>query len=110
MSRKKKKSKDEWVNFIRQLFNRKRKEVPHTLPKEYLLSVADKIWRNTPTKEIIYNTLVEVASVCYEKGYTRKSYEVSSFKEQQEKHFSEDFNKLKDEIDDMIHVKSNQQK
>lgn len=110
MSRKRKKSKDEWVNFIRSIFSRKRKVVPHTLPKEYLMSVADKLWRNTPSKEIIYNTLVEVGEVCYEKGYTRNAYERSSFKAQQDAHFEQDFNKFKDEIDDMVNSKANQQK
>lgn len=111
MSRKKKPSKDPWVNFIRALFARKRRDRRYKLPTDYILSVADKLHRVNPSLEITYNTLVDVYTTGYEDGYERKGEDVTWFTSVQKKHMDEDFNAFKDMLDDAIHNKeSNQNK
>jgi hypothetical protein len=104
---KKKKSKDPWVRFVESLFTRNRAKRPYTIPKEYIMSVADNLWRANPTKEIIINVLTEFGTVMYEKGFQRKTNDIAWWKEKQEHHLKEKFDKFKDSLDDLIHEKSN---
>jgi len=105
---KRKKSKDEFVNLIRSFWTRKRAKREFKLPKEFLLALSDQIWRINPTKAIVYNTLKDVYCRAYEIGYTKRMDDARFFKDKQEQAFEKDWNKFKDEIDDLIHVKSNQ--
>lgn len=107
MSRKKKKSADEWVNFIREVFARKRSNRKNTIPKDYLMALADKIWRINPTKKIVYNTLADVYVTASNDSFQWYQNSQKFFKDKQNKHFEDDWNKFKDEIDDFIHAKSN---
>jgi uncharacterized membrane protein len=91
---------------------KKKKKVPkrpHTLPKDYLIALSDKLHMQNPQKEIIYNTLVDVYTNGYTNGYTRRINDATFTKEKQEKHITDDFNKFKDEIDDIIHNKTTNQ-
>jgi len=106
----KKKSKDPWNVFVSGMLKRPRASRKYCLPKAYLMSVADSLWRTNASKEIIYNTLVEVATVVYEKGFHRKEEDIRFFKEKQCKHFNSEWNKEKDKIDDIIHCKNQQSK
>jgi hypothetical protein len=109
MSKKKKKNVDPWVAAVNGVFNRKRAKREYVIPKDYILSVSDAIWRTQPTKEIIYNTLAEFYSVAFERGYLRKGDDCLTFKTKQEKHLTEAFNQFMTELDDSIHEKSNNQ-
>lgn len=106
----KKRSKDEWVNFVRAIFKRKRADREYSLPKDYLQSVSDSLWRTNPTKEIIYNTLSDVAKVMFEKGFQRKEDDIAFFKAKQKQHLDKSFKQFMDDLDDRIHIKSNQPK
>jgi hypothetical protein len=107
---KKKKSNDPMVNLIRSFWSRKRAKRELKLPKEYLMALADKLWRANPTKAIVYNTLKDVWCRASEISYTKRIDDVRFFKETQAKAFEKDWNAFKDEIDDMVHQKSNIQK
>ena len=102
----KKKREEPWGLFVSRIFKRKRAKNKIILPTAYLLAVADNLHKMNPTKEIIYNTLKEVASICIEKGYYLRQQQMIKFKSQQEKHAQEDWNKVQDELDDMIHEKN----
>ena len=107
---KKKRSKDEWVNFVRKIFSRRRADRSHKLPKDYIMSVADAIWRTNPTREIIYNTLAEFYSVAYEKGFIQRGEAFAWFKAKQEKAFDDDFKEFMTALDDKIHNTNQQPK
>lgn len=102
---KKKRDKSSWESFVSRIFTRKREYRPYILPKEYLMSVADQLWKNNPTKEIVYNTLVGVASLMYERGYNRKGDDCKRFKSLQEAHMEAEFKEFQDYLDDYIHNK-----
>lgn len=104
-----KKSKDPFVREVNRVLKRKTGR-QHKIPRAYLLAIADSLHRTNPTKEIIYNTLVDVCSVCYEKAYIRSMEDQKLFRQKQCKHFKDDFGEFCNMIDDMIHVKANQQK
>ena len=106
---KKKGSKDPWVKSINGVFARPRAKRGYNIPKDYILSIADQRWRTQPSREIIYNTLAEMYSVSYEKGYLRKGDDIRFFKDKQEKHFEQDWGSFRDSIDDLIHERSNNQ-
>jgi hypothetical protein len=103
---KKKKPKDEWEVFVSNLLKRKRANRKYVLPTAYLESVADQLWRTNPSKEIIYNTLVDVATVMFTKGFDRKQQDVINFRQKQERHMETEFKKFCDQLDDMIHSKN----
>jgi len=101
-----KKKKDPWNAFVSGLLKRKRAERDYTLPKEYLLSVADNLWRTTPSKEIIYNTLMEVATTIYQKAFQRKGDDIAFFRNKQQQHMDKEFKQFQDKLDDIIHLKN----
>jgi hypothetical protein len=103
----KKKSKDEMVNLIRSFWTRKRAKRPYAMPTMYLEAVADSLHRQNPTKAIVLNTLKDVWTKAYSEGYTRKGEDMKFFKEKRDKCIKHDFNKIKDQLDDSIHIKSN---
>ncbi len=103
---KKKKNPDEWEGFVSKLVSRKRKDRNFIISKDYLLALADKLSKINPSKEITYNTLKDAYSVGYEKGYYRHIMDNKFFKDTQNKHFNDAWNKFSDEIDDMIHDKN----
>ena len=107
---KRKKSKDEFVNLIRSFWTRKRADRKFTIPTNYLESVADQLWRQNPTKEIVFNTIKDVWVNGAEKGVEWKSNQIRFFKEKQNKAFEVEFNGFKDSVDDLIHEKSNKPK
>ena len=106
---KKKKTKDEWVVFVNRILNRPRAKRDYKIPKAYILSISDQIWRTTPSRDIIINTLTEMYSTAYEKGYLRKGEDIAYFKAKQQKHLDAEFNQFKDEMDDRIHMSTNEQ-
>jgi len=102
----KKKSKDPWNSFVSGLLKRKRAKRDSALPKEYILSIADSIWRTNPTKEIIYNTLLDMSGVIFAKGVQWKEQSYLFFRQKQKQHLDQEFKKFQDELDDMIHIKN----
>jgi len=104
------KKKNTWESFINRMLTRKRANREAELPTTYLMSVADSIWKTNPTKEIIYKTLKDVAIVLYEKGYAKKESDIAFFKAKQTKRLNDDFKRHMDDIDDIIHEKSNLKK
>jgi len=106
MSKHKKKKGDEWTIFVNKIFSRKRANRSQVIPTDYLLALADKIHRINPTKAIVFNTLKEVYCVAYEDGYIHCQEDCKFFKDKQNKHFSDDFKKELDGIDDRIHPKA----
>jgi hypothetical protein len=86
---------------------------PHTLPKDYLVAVADRIVKTNPTTEIVNNTLEGVYSVAYTKGYSRRMSDEKLFRDRRTSHFEDDWKKELTVIDDLIHplkIKSTNQK
>jgi hypothetical protein len=106
---KKKKSKDEIVNLIRSFWTRKRANRPYTIPTDYILALADQIWRTNPAKAITFNTLKDLYCKGFTAGYQRKGEDSLFFRAKREARIKEDFDKIKDAIDDIVHNK-NQQK
>jgi len=88
----------------------KKERVPrrHSLPKEYIEAVSDRMHSTAPTKEIIENTITGVYSLAYTKGYKRRMEDSKLFKDWKESKRRNDFNRFKDWLDDLIHTKSNQ--
>ena len=104
---KKKASKDPFVNLIRTFWSRKRAVRGFKLPKDFLMSLADRIWRINPTKAIVYNTLKDVYCKADMIAYQRSQDDRKFFRESQAREFEKDWNAFKDSVDDMIHLKSN---
>jgi len=102
---KKKKFKDDWERIVHTVTTRKRSERQYKLPYAYIFSVADSIHKATPSRDIIFNTLVKLSGDIYEEAYLRRIDDAKLFKEKQEKHISDDWNVQKDLIDDLIHNK-----
>ena len=75
------------------------------LNNDYLLSLADKLHLINPSKEIIYNTLKDIAINFYNKGYVQRIKEHTKFKNQYEKTFQTEWNVMRDIIEDYIHNK-----
>ena len=78
----------------------------HSVPKSYLMSVADALHRTNPSLEIIYNTLKDVYEVSYNDGYTRRITDAKVFKDKQDTRTLSEWNSIKDTIDDEIHSKN----
>ncbi len=106
---KKKRSKDEIVNLIRSFWTRKRAKRPYTVPMAYLEAVADNLHRQNPTKTIVLNTVKDIWAKAYADGYARKGEDGLFFKNKREQAMKADFDAFKDQIDDMVHQKSNNQ-
>jgi hypothetical protein len=102
----KKRNKDPWNLFVSGLLKRKRANREYKLPKEYILSIADNIWRTNPSKDIIYNTLLEMSGIIYRKGFERKEDDIAFFKRKQKQHLDQEFGKFQDRLDDIIHCKN----
>lgn len=107
---KKKRSKDEWVNFVRKIFSHNRAKRSCPLPVDYITSVSDQLWRINPSKEIVFNTLSEFYTVAFEKGFTYKSECSIWFKARQQKALDDAFNDFRDSLDDLIHNTNEQPK
>jgi hypothetical protein len=105
MSKHKKKKGDEWTIFVNKIFSRKRANRSQVIPTDYLLALADKIHRINPTKAIVFNTLKEVYCVTYDNAYQKCLDDNKFFKDKQAKHLKEDWNKMRDSIEDLIHPK-----
>ena len=105
MSKKKKKKVDDWTSFIVRLLSRKRSNRRFVIPKDYLLSLADKIYRINPSKAIAYNTLKDVYCTGHKNGFEKNQNDRIFFRDKQEKQFNNAWNKFKDEVDDLIHKK-----
>ena len=85
-----------------------KKSVPkrrHTMKLDYLIALADRLASINPSKNIMFNTLKDVYKTAYTAGYNRRQEDISYFKRKQQKHITDDWNKTKDEIDDLIHIK-----
>ena len=102
----KKKSKDPWNVFVSGLLKRKRAKRDSTLPRDYILSISDKIWRTNPSKEIIYNTLLDMSEVIFTKGVQWKEQSNLFFRQKQKQHLDKEFQVFQDQIDDLIHAKN----
>lgn len=101
----KKRNKDEWKSFVNRTLSRGRSDRRYKLPTDYISSVADKIHKTNPSADIISNIVTEVYEVAFERGYQRRMSDSTYFKCKQEKHVSDDWNKMKDSIEDEIHSK-----
>jgi hypothetical protein len=107
MSKKKKNEiVDDWNNFIFKLLTRKRANRKITIPRDYLLALADKIHKINPTKTIVFNTLKEVYCVAVVNTYQKVIEDKKFFKDRQERDFKEYWDGLQDYIDDVIHKKN----
>jgi hypothetical protein len=83
---------------------------PHLFPKEYLEKIAAVISKMRPDENITFNTLKDIYKRGYSEGYSRRQCEVVRFRKSQDNALTKDFNKFRDDVDDMIHQKSNQTK
>jgi len=99
------KSKDEWTKFIRKLLARKRSDRKYTIPRDYIHAVAESIHTANPTLGIIENTVEDVYSVAFGRGYQRKESDIRYFKEKRDKTILYDWNRIKTALDDEINSK-----
>jgi hypothetical protein len=106
---KKKPSKDPIVNLIRSFWTRKRAKRPYVVPLAYLEALADNLHRQNPTKVIVFNTLKELYCKVFEDCYARFTDDRLWWRANREKALKADFDKVKDEIDDMVHAKATNQ-
>jgi hypothetical protein len=97
-----KKPKDEFTVCLNRLLTRKRSDRRYKLPMTYITSIADKIHKLNPSMDILINILSEFYEVAYEKSYNRFRDDVSFFKAKRDKHIQDDWNIIKDLIDDEI--------
>lgn len=101
----KSKKKNPWKGIVNAVLSRKRAKRPYKLPKDYVLSISDNLWRTHPTKEIYYNTIMDIATYMFEKGYMRRIDDHRWFKQKQEQKFEQEFNDFKDYLSDKIACK-----
>lgn len=99
-------AKDSWNKFIKKLLSRKRNNRPYSIPRDYIEALADRIFSTNPTREILTNTLMDFYKVAFGHGYQRKESDIKFFKNKQAKLIKESWNKEKDGIDDLIHLKN----
>jgi len=103
---KKKKKKDDWEVFIDNLLSHKRKDRKYKIPTTYITAMADRIHSINPTKEILINALTEFYSTIFGSCYKRFLSDLKYRKDKQKQDFEKDWRRFKDEIDDLIHKKS----
>ena len=101
-----KKPKDEFTVCLNRILTRKRSDRRYKLPTTYITAVADKIHKLNPTMEILINSLTELYEVAFERSYNRFRDDVSFLKAKRDKHIQDDWNAIKDKIDDEIHSKN----
>jgi len=99
-------AKDNWNKFIKKLLSRKRNNRSYSIPRDYIEALADRISCTNPTREILINTLVDFYKVAFGHGYQRKESDIKFFKDKQAKRIKESWDKEKDAIDDLIHLKN----
>jgi hypothetical protein len=104
--RKQRTPEGEWESFVTKMLNRKRENRSPSLPMDYLNATADSLHRLNPSKEIVLNTLVDVANVLGEKFYIKGTEDIKAFRDKKEKRRVAEWNKIKDDIDDQIHIKN----
>lgn len=83
----------------------KRPKYPHLIRKDYLIGVADRLHGMNPTKEIVFNTVLDVWKEGYNSGYNRRQEEMMRFRQKSNKRFEDEFNDFRDFLSDMITVK-----
>ncbi len=86
-------------------FSRATRREPPKIPTTYLLAIADKLHSMNPSKVIIYNELCKLYSTAFDNGYQRQITDKKTFLSIIKKKIKEDWNKQKDQIDDLIHQK-----
>jgi hypothetical protein len=84
----------------------KRPKYPHGVPVEYLQAVADQLWRINPSKQIVYNTVLDVWKHGYGGGYVRKGEEICRFKRLKEATFTKEYELFQTYLEDLIADKS----
>lgn len=89
--------------------NRKEKRATrgHKIPVDYIDALSDRIHQTSPTKEILNNTLEGFYSIAYTKGYMRHLSDDISYRNQKKQRFEEEWNKILEEIDDLVHPEKN---
>jgi hypothetical protein len=100
-----KKAKDPFIREVNKCFTRNREKREYKVPTAFLMSVADSLHRTNPSKEILYNVLVDVATVVSEKMYERRINDRQWFKRKQESHLEAEFKEFTDYLDDLTHCK-----
>ena len=98
--------KDEWKKFIKKLLSRKRSYRKYTIPRDYVIAVADNIHSANPTLEILINTLSDFYSIAFRRGWDACLESLKFRKQKRDKHMKDDWNKVKDALDDEIHQKN----
>ena len=101
----KKKHFDPWGQAVLKVFSRKRADRKYILPKDYLLSQADKLHRQNPTLQIVYNTLRDVYETAADKFYQRAIADNKFFRDARKRAMKDSFDKEITAIEDRIHGK-----
>lgn len=102
MSKKKKRNKDPWVSTVNSVLNRKRAKRELKVPKDYILSVADNLWRTQPCKEIIVNTLTDMSTCLMEKAYMKARDDMKFFKDQTKREFEQEWQEFATYLSDKV--------
>lgn len=71
--------------------------------REHLNYVADRILTTSPTREIIFNSLLGIYELAYAEGYQTRLSDSRYFKDKQESRRKESWNAIRDHIDDLCH-------
>lgn len=75
------------------------------VPTDYLLAISDRIAKINPTKEITFNTMKEIWCDGFSRGVLWRIDGSKKFKDLQEQHFKQYWDRLQDFLDDVIHDK-----
>ena len=74
-------------------------------PKDYLLSIADKIHKTVPSLTILYNTLNEVWAHGADYGYQRRIEDEKYFRDKRDQRRKNSWDMAATNIDNLIHNK-----
>lgn len=71
--------------------------------RPYLESIADRIVQTSPTRDIVFNSLLAVYEVAYSEGYITRIEDSKHFKAKREEHRKASWDRIMNHIDDLIH-------
>lgn len=77
--------------------------------RAYLEACADRILTTSPTRDIIFNTLLGIYETAYSEGYQTRIEDSVFFKAKREEHRKASWDRIITHIDDLIHNRISKQ-
>jgi len=72
--------------------------------QDYILSVADKVHKIIPTKQILINTFVDVYKTAFTEGYLTRLSDSVWFRDKQNERREASWNSIRDHLEEIIHT------